>query len=181
VRSAKQLHERLARDLRLPADYGQTWTAFWGLIAKDCLLPKRLVLKGLDFLERVLPAEARRLLKYLGDYNNLGSAACAAEVDQDYRTKMFFLQFELGPRVRKTKAHVRGAIVNCWIKAPSERRAQAIAKNKLGSDWKIVQLNESYRVSREFFKKRDDGLPYYLQACVDGQVFFLHTWTDADE
>ena len=67
--SGDSLHEMLAAVLQFPGYYGKNWDAF-----RDCIrdpdqsvMPRRLIIKGIDILEDRLPREAKHLRLCLAD------------------------------------------------------------------------------------------------------------------
>ena len=67
--SAVSLHEILAAALHFPGYYGKTWDAFWDCIRDpdQSVMPRRLVVRGMNVLEDRLPREAELLRSALAD------------------------------------------------------------------------------------------------------------------
>lgn len=176
VATARDIHVAFAAALGFPDWYGHNWDAFWDLISSDYPLPDRLTLRGLDHVERLLPAEAAKMLRCFGDYNNATGRGCALTVTDDYSTVLFFLQYEAHPAPRSKHVGLRGAMVNCWIKAPSTREAHARAVKSIEDEgWEIVSHQEV--APRTLSAATEGDRPFIEQACVDGAVFSFHTWS----
>ncbi len=178
---ARDIHVAFSTALHFPDWYGHNWDAFWDLISSDYPLPDRLALRGLDHIERLLPDEATKMLRCFAAYNNESGRVCALAVTDDYSTAMFFLQYEARPAPTADLGSVRGAIVNCWFKAPSAREAHAGAVRSIeGEGWEVLSHEEVG--PRCLATANDDDRAFIAQACVDGEVFSFHTWSsDGDD
>lgn len=67
--STTSLHELLAGALDFPMCYGGNWDAFWECIRypEGGDLPKQLIVKGMNVLDRRLPRDAAKLRRCLED------------------------------------------------------------------------------------------------------------------
>ncbi len=75
-----------------------------------------------------------------------------------------------------------GAFVNCYIKGRTPKRAYQDAKEWVQeSGWEIVKLEDQHEIDRASFEKPEDGLEYYEQALIDGEVFVFHTYPEEEE
>lgn len=62
--------------------------------------------------------------------------------------------------------------VNCWIRVRSFAEARKLAEKYIHNQhWKIINLDEIWRIPKDHFQTEDDGLPYYEQALVDKEVY----------
>ena len=176
----RDIHVAFSTALRFPDWYGHNWDAFWDLISSHCPLPDRLRIRGLDHIERVLPAEAAKMLTCLADYNNAPDRVCAVTVTDDYATPLHFLQYEARPTSTTDADDAKGAFVNCWIKAKSSREANEIAIRFIRDEgWEVVRHEEVGSVS--LATASDDDRPFVARACVDGAAFDFHTWSSDEE
>ena len=179
VAHARDIHVAFSTALRFPDWYGHNWDAFWDLVSSDCPLPDQLRIRGLDHIERTLPDEATKMLKCFADYNNNSGRLCAVAVTDDYATPLFFLQYEVRPTAAKV-GDIKGAVVNCWIKAPSARDANEIAVRSIEEDgWEIISHEEFAPTSLASASESDRAL--VAQACVDGAVLHFHSWSSNEE
>jgi RNAse (barnase) inhibitor barstar len=180
VRSAREVHAVFAAALRFPDWYGHNWDAFWDLISSDCPLPEHLSIRGFDHVERTLPREAELLLTCLADYNS-AERLCRVSVTDDYQTRMFFMSYEARPAENAGSEDAIGAIINCWVKADSAREANQIARREIKADgWDIVSQEDFSPVELDLAQEDRDSV--IRQACIDGTVFELHTWSsDVDD
>jgi len=89
---------------------------------------------------------------------------------------MFFFQFEVRPKKSHPKRdEYGGAVVTCWIRRDTKRQAEAVARRWLAhEDWRITAVDEAAEIKRE--EQRPEGLRYFEQAEIDGEVFVFHTW-----
>ncbi|MEV6400916.1 CPCC family cysteine-rich protein [Streptomyces sp. NPDC051907] len=68
VRSERDLHEVLKRELGFPAFYGMNWDALWDAVTGLVAMPRRLHFVHWAELERREPMAARELRDQLADY-----------------------------------------------------------------------------------------------------------------
>ena len=89
---------------------------------------------------------------------------------------MFFFQFEVRPKKTHPKRHeYGGATVVCWIQRDTQRQAQAVARGWLAhEDWRITTVEEEEQITKK--DQRPEGLRYFEQAEIDGEVFVFHAW-----
>jgi hypothetical protein len=176
VRDAGELHRVLAAALGLPTDCRATWDAFRELACSGAFLPERLMIRGLDHLERRLPHDAASLLDCIRDANNAGRGACRAAVTDDYSAPLYFIRYEARPITCTPVPDAMGAFINCWIKADSPGEAHRIATASLvDHGWAVVGELEIERVILNLSAEDDDS--FVRQACIDDAVFAVHTWT----
>ena len=65
--------------------------------------------------------------------------------------------------------------VNCWLRVRSFAEAKALAeKNIRGQHWKILTLDEIWRIPRGHYQTEEDGFPYSEQALIDREVYVFH-------
>lgn len=83
VARARDIHMVLSTALGFPEWYGHNWDGFWDLVSSDHPLPDRLTIRGLDHVERILPAEAAKMLACFADYNNSSGRVCELAVTDD--------------------------------------------------------------------------------------------------
>ncbi|HUQ08232.1 MAG TPA: barstar family protein [Kofleriaceae bacterium] len=195
ITTKAELHELLAAALGFPEGMGRTWDGFWDCVTGDCPLPKELVVKGLDHVEKVLPDEAKTFLDVIGEYNSRdedvdgdGEGAesirrCAVTVSADYRCSMFYLLFEAVPTGDACFGDgAKGGLICCWVKSESAREAHRVARAEIeSSGWLIVSQEQIAPAMREDYSDDTTGLPYYEQACIDGMTFVFHTWSSDEE
>lgn len=74
VAQARDIHVAFSNALGFPEWYGHNWDAFWDLVSSEHPLPGALTIRGVDHVERVLPAEATKMLACFADYNTLRRA-----------------------------------------------------------------------------------------------------------
>jgi hypothetical protein len=171
----------LARALVLPAHYGSNWDAFWDCIRDEWPLPGRLVVGGLDHLEKTLPEDADLFLRCLADYNNAGDPTCAAETSDDYAGVIHFVQLEVRP-VELVPDGPQGAIVNCWLKRAHREDAESAAKSAVEEDgWSVVSVDDVRRGSTADYDGDDADLGYFKQSCFDDQSLVFYTWDNEDD
>jgi RNAse (barnase) inhibitor barstar len=62
----------LAAAFDFPGYYGKNWDAFWECIndTRQSVMPRKLVVKGFNVLEKRLPRDAELLRTLLADYQN---------------------------------------------------------------------------------------------------------------
>lgn len=179
IKDPRDIHVVFSNAFAFPGWYGHNWNAFWDLISSDYPLPDRLMLRGLDHLERVFPGEVEQMLSCFADYNS-PIRICAVSVTNDYGTRMFFLSYEVKPTVDAARPAVDGAIVNCWVKADSANTANQIARDRIvEAGWEVVSHEEVGPVHVDLDKEDEDS--FIRQACVDGAVFNFHSWSSEDD
>ena len=90
----------------------------------------------------------------------------------------FFFMFAAKPKEAPRELDaVAGAYVNCWILGDSEQQAEQLARTAIDSNgWDVESLEEHRPVCREDYTEDTQGLEYFEQAQVDGQVCVYHTW-----
>lgn len=91
---------------------------------------------------------------------------------------MRFLQFKASPK-EGTTAHdaYGGAHLACWINVNGEEEAREKAKALIArSDWRIDVIEDEHPLTREGYDEKSDGLQYYDQALIDGEVLVAYTW-----
>jgi len=72
---------------------------------------------------------------------------------------------------------IGGAYVNCWLRVGSFAEAKRLAeKNLRDHHWKILELEEIWRIPRGYFHTEHDGRAYYEQALIDREVYAFHQW-----
>jgi RNAse (barnase) inhibitor barstar len=181
VAQARDIHVAFSTALGFPEWYGHNWDAFWDLVSSDYPLPDHLTLRGLDHVERVLPAEATKMLACFADYNNSSGRVCELAITDDYASPMFLLRYEATPVAPIEDAE--GAFVNCWIKAASSREANEVAVKLIEDEgWRVISHEATEATS--LASATEDTRPFVAQACVDGAVLDFHTWSseaDSDE
>lgn len=69
IKTSRELHSILKKELEFPTFYGMNWDAFWDTITGLVELPKMLVIEGWDNLVRILPNDAEILQKLLAEFN----------------------------------------------------------------------------------------------------------------
>jgi hypothetical protein len=91
---------------------------------------------------------------------------------------MFFFQFEARPKQTHPEGdRYAGAMVNCWILRDNQSQAEAVARDWIGDeDWRITSVEEAMLMTREMQAAHPDGMQYFEQAEIDGEVFVFHTW-----
>jgi hypothetical protein len=97
---------------------------------------------------------------------------------------IFFFKFEAVPKQTHPKCHeFGGAVVNCWILRDTQTQAEALARSRIDAEeWQITALDEAGPMTRQSQAEYPDGMRYFEQAEIDGEVFVFHTWpVDADE
>ena len=89
---------------------------------------------------------------------------------------MFHFRFEVKPKPTHPKfGHYAGAMVSCWIQRDTQDQAAAVARRWIGDeDWTIIRTEHADLITRE--TQLPDGLPYFEQAEIDGEVFVFFTY-----
>lgn len=91
----------------------------------------------------------------------------------------YFLQFEGVPDANDTEhAEFGGAIINCWVRAPSLDAALAIAATDIeAAGWTIGEPLEAYTIERaEYTDDQQTAIERFDQAQIDGEVYQFHTY-----
>jgi len=92
--------------------------------------------------------------------------------------KMYFLLFHVQPRPDLEDADdIGGAYVSCWIEADSIKQAEQIAKQEIGDlRWDILEKEDAFEITEDYYDKDSDGYEYYEQALIDELVIVFHTY-----
>lgn len=69
IRTSKELHAILKKELDFPTFYGMNWDAFWDTITGLVELPEKLVIKGWDNIVKALPNDAEIMKRLLDKFN----------------------------------------------------------------------------------------------------------------
>ncbi|MGF9910435.1 barstar family protein [Brevibacillus porteri] len=69
IKTSKELHQLLKKELGFPSFTGLNWSAFWDAITGLVELPEKIVFEGWDNLLTNLPIGAEILKKSLEDMN----------------------------------------------------------------------------------------------------------------
>ena len=69
IKTAKELQEKLKKELDFPEFYGMNWDAFWDTITGLVELPERLTITGWDNIVITLPKESKTLKTLLEKFN----------------------------------------------------------------------------------------------------------------
>ena len=91
---------------------------------------------------------------------------------------MFFFQFEVRPEhTHPLRDQYAGATVNCWILRDTQSQAEAVAQAWIGDeDWRITRVEEARLMTRENQAEHPEGMEYFEQAEIDGEVLVFDTW-----
>lgn len=68
------------------------------------------------------------------------------------------------------------AFVSCWVNDPIRNIALDKATKRIrGLGWNVIEIVEDYPISRDDYLLKPEGLEYYDQAIIDGEVlvFFI--------
>jgi hypothetical protein len=89
---------------------------------------------------------------------------------------MFHFRFEVRPKRTHPKfGHYACAMVSCWIQRDTQDQAAAVARGWIGDeDWTIIRTEHADLITRE--TQLPDGLQYFEQAEIDGEVFVFFTY-----
>ena len=89
---------------------------------------------------------------------------------------MFLLEFEVRPRPNNPEVkECGGAKVCCWINVDTQEEAESIArKTIIDGKWAIIKMEEVSLVTKD--TQSVEGMQYFEQAEIDGEVFVFHTW-----
>src|SRR5262245_51528716 len=91
----------------------------------------------------------------------------------------------LSVRARPAKEHpefdgVRGAYVNCWVRASTAAEAQRIAIAEINNEGWVIE--EIERTPETEFPRTEANADYLLKAQLDGECYVYHTYMrDEDE
>jgi len=88
----------------------------------------------------------------------------------------FFIMRVLAPPQGNGSEAPSEAFASCWINDPSREIALTKATTLIRSQgWSVVEVAEDYPISREDYTLKPEGLEYYEQAIIDGEVavFFI--------
>lgn len=70
-----------------------------------------------------------------------------------------------------------GAFINCYMKNRTPEQALNEAQNWVkGNGWNILKVKKQHQINKSSLKDSKDGLEYYDQTVIDGEVFVFHTW-----
>jgi hypothetical protein len=88
---------------------------------------------------------------------------------------MFHFRFDVRPKRTHPKfGEYAGAKVCCWVQRETETEAAAVARGWIGDEhWEIIATEHADLITRE--AQLPDGMQYFEQAEVDGEVFTLFT------
>ena len=91
---------------------------------------------------------------------------------------IFFIQYESIPFSGSSDYEdTGGAYINCWVRAPSLDEAKDIALRDIEENkWKVVEVQEAYKITRDFYEESDESLECYQQAELDGECYVYHRW-----
>jgi hypothetical protein len=68
-----------------------------------------------------------------------------------------------------------GAAVSCWIQRDTQGEAESVARGWIADeDWTITAMDEASLITKE--TQPPDGMQYFEQAEIDGEVFVFHTF-----
>ena len=88
----------------------------------------------------------------------------------------FFVMRVLAASPEKNAKSSSVAYVSCWINDASRDSAFKKAINLIDAQgWTAEEIIEDYSISREDYLEKPDGLDYFEQALIDGEVlvFFV--------
>jgi hypothetical protein len=91
---------------------------------------------------------------------------------------MYFTIIEVIPE-KESSAYSKyaGAHIACWINlAKSKEANQKAIELIVRSGWSIVKVIEEKEVFADSYSLEDDGLEYFEQALIDGEVCVVHTF-----
>jgi hypothetical protein len=90
-----------------------------------------------------------------------------------------FVMRVVSTRQGKDTRAARVAYVSCWINDPSKDRALERATAVIRENgWDVEEIVENHPISREVYSLKPEGLRYYEQALVDGEVLVFHVPKD---
>jgi hypothetical protein len=91
---------------------------------------------------------------------------------------MRFLRYKAHPK-KSTAAFQSygGAHLACWVNVKDPKEARQRAEALIAeSDWEIDALEDEHALTREGYEESSDGLQYYDQALIDGEVLVAYTF-----
>lgn len=90
---------------------------------------------------------------------------------------MIFARFYCSPAPKHPGYSFLGdGYANCWIQVRSFHEAEVIAKRNIRSQhWKVLELEEIWRIPKGHYQIEAGGLEFYEQALIDKAVFCFHT------
>jgi len=91
---------------------------------------------------------------------------------------IYFISFEVTPTTGSlNETEFGGAIINAWIKAESQSLAEKQYKKTVTeTEWIPVSLEQIFKITENHYDEDEEGLEYFEQAKVDGEVYVIHTW-----
>jgi hypothetical protein len=67
------------------------------------------------------------------------------------------------------------AYVSCWVNDSGRENALRKAVTEIQArGWSVTEVIEDYPISREDYSLKPEGLEYYEQALIDGEVFVFY-------
>ena len=93
--------------------------------------------------------------------------------------EIFYLQVHAHPEEwHPDFGSIRGAYVNCWIKASTEADARQIAYSQIRHEkWNIDEVVVPAAVA---VKPSNEVLERWLQANMDGECYVFHTYSGSE-
>ncbi len=90
---------------------------------------------------------------------------------------MIFIRYECRPlKKHPDYDQIGDGSVNCWIRVRSFAEAKELAEKDIRSQhWKILELEEIWKIPSGHFQTESDGRQYFEQALIDREVFVFHT------
>lgn len=74
------------------------------------------------------------------------------------------------------------AFVGCWIADAAADRAQSRAVEIIQEcEWQVAEVMDVRPITRDDYADDDEGLPFFLQAEVDGEVCVFFTSREQDQ
>lgn len=91
---------------------------------------------------------------------------------------MHYYLFNVRPKPgTKEASECGGAFVNCWIQRPTEDEASERARFMLESNnWIVNELKESREVTEDYYEDESEGMEYFKQALIDGEVLVINSF-----
>ena len=94
------------------------------------------------------------------------------------KVNIYFLSYLAKPTTLEEDGPT-GAYINCWVRSDSTKSAQAQAEKDIGENgWRIECVEQPIRLVEV---RPEEGVEYFEQAKVDGEVYVYHTWSGTDE
>jgi hypothetical protein len=92
---------------------------------------------------------------------------------------MFCFEFQALPKPSQLDLSTHaGAFANCWVQRESLAAAEAAARALIDTaGWTVSSLDRSAIVTRE--TQAAEGMAYFEQAEIDGEVVVFHMWPSA--